>query len=95
MGGSWANTSTSDWKFAAIQQIGLCISQNYKSIEESFLDAASNSSKVSFLSFSNFVDKNEALRGFNLTEPLMQKLFAYIDPHKKSFISLKDWLSAF
>jgi hypothetical protein len=26
MGGSWTNISTNDWKFAAIQQIGLNIS---------------------------------------------------------------------
>jgi hypothetical protein len=94
MGGSWANTSTSDWKFAAIQQMGLCISQKYPSIEDSFLDAAILN-KVNFSNFSDFVDKNDALRGFNLTAPLMQKLFAYMDPHKKSFMSLKDWQSAF
>lgn len=71
MGGSWTNTSTTDWKFAAIQQIGLSISQNYDSIESSFLDASGNSSKVSFDGFSSFIAKNEALRGFNLTLPLL------------------------
>jgi len=25
----------------------------------------------------------------------MQKLYAEIDPHKKTFLNLKDWLSAF
>ena len=95
MGGSWANTSTSDWKFAAIQQIGLSISQGYESIESSFLDASNNTSKVNFNGFCAFIDKNESLRGFNLTMPLMQKLFASIDPHKKSFLILTDWLSAF
>lgn len=95
MGGSWANTSTNDWKFAAIQQIGLTISQRYSSIEDSFLDASRKTSKVNFTNFVDFIEKNEALRGFNFTTPLMQKLFGYMDPHQKTFLSVKDWLSAF
>jgi len=30
-----------------------------------------------------------------MTEQLIQKLFAELDPHKKTFISLKDWISSF
>jgi len=30
-----------------------------------------------------------------MTLPLMQKLFAEIDPHKKGFLVESDWLSAF
>jgi hypothetical protein len=73
----------------------LKISQNYSSIEDSFLDASENQGKVTFSRFVDFIKKNDALLGFNLTLPLQQKLFAFLDPHKKSFLSLKDWLSAF
>ena len=33
MGGGFSNVSALDWKFAAIQQIGLTISQKYSSLE--------------------------------------------------------------
>jgi len=95
MGGGFTVTSTHDWKFAAIQQIGLIISQKYRQIEDSFLDASKQTDKVNFDRFKAFVDKHNALKGFNLTTTLMQKLFAEIDPHKKTFLTLKDWLSAF
>ena len=36
MGGGFSNISSLDWKFAAIQQIGLTISKKYSSVEESF-----------------------------------------------------------
>ena len=32
MGGGLANVNIHDWMFAAIQQIGLCISKNYETI---------------------------------------------------------------
>jgi Ca2+-binding EF-hand superfamily protein len=73
----------------------LIISKKYDHIEDSFMDASGNTAKVDFASFMNFVDKHDALKGFNLTAELKQKLFAEIDPHKKSFVTLKDWLSAF
>jgi Fe-S-cluster formation regulator IscX/YfhJ len=59
------------------------------------MDASAGTTKVDFVSFMKFIDKHDALKGFNLTSDLKQKLFAEIDPHKKSFVSLKDWLSAF
>jgi hypothetical protein len=41
------------------------------------------------------VTKHNALKGFNLTTQLLQKVFAELDPHKKTFLTLKDWLSSF
>lgn len=95
MGGGLNASSTVDWKLAAIQQIGLKISKVYDSLEESFYDAAAQSDKVDLKKFNVFVDKHDALRGFNLTDMLKQKLFAEIDPHKKTFLSIKDWMNAF
>jgi len=95
MGGGFSNTSSLDWKFAAIQQIGLTISKNYGSLEESFKDASQLTDKVDFAKFQNFVQKNQGLHGFNITQCLLQKIFAEMDPHKKTYMDLKDWLSAF
>jgi hypothetical protein len=35
------------------------------------------------------------LKGFNLTDQLMQQLFSELDPHKKGFLSESDWMLAF
>ena len=35
------------------------------------------------------------MRGFNLPLHLVQKLFGEIDPHKKTYMTLNDWKSAF
>ena len=43
--------------------------------------------KVTFELFKRFIDKNDTLLGFNMTLPLMQKLFAEIDPHKKGYLT--------
>jgi hypothetical protein len=50
---------------------------------------------VTFEQFKVFIDENRALSGFNLTMPLIQKLFAEIDPHKKGYITENDWNNAF
>lgn len=42
-----------------------------------------------------FIDKYDALKGFSLTSDLKQKLFAEIDPHKKTYLAKKDWYNAF
>lgn len=71
------------------------ISKVYDSLEDSFFDASGETDKVDLVKFNAFVDKHDALRGFNLTDMLKQKLFAEVDPHKKTFLSIKDWINAF
>lgn len=51
--------------------------------------------KINFRVFYNYITSNNVLSGFNLTDELLQKLFAFIDPHKKGFISQSDWMRAF
>jgi len=41
------------------------------------------------------VDRTQSLNGFNMTLPLLQKLFAELDPHKKGFLAEQDWKNAF
>jgi Ca2+-binding EF-hand superfamily protein len=45
--------------------------------------------------FHEFVKKEQALIGFNLTEELYHTLFASMDVHKKGYMDLTDWISAF
>ena len=71
MGGGFATTSTHDWKLAAIQQIGLVISRNYESIEAGFGAASNHTDKVNFEKFKAFIEKHNALQGFNITLPLL------------------------
>lgn len=91
LGGGFEITSTNNWKFAAIQQIGLRISKNYESIQESFDDATGETNIINFAKFQKFVHKNEALQGFDITYQLLQKIFAELDPHKKTFLNYSDW----
>lgn len=95
MGGGFAQTGIHDWKMSALQQIGLVISAKYPSIEKSFENASQNTGKVNFENFKAFIEKHDALRGFNLTLTLLQKLFGEIDPHKKTYMTMKDWANAF
>lgn len=41
--------------------------------------------------FRSFLDRSRALFGFNLTNDMIHALFFELDPHKKGFLSLKDW----
>ena len=94
-GGGLSNASTFDWKFSAIQQMGLFMSKKFPTLDASFEEAARGNLKVSFENFKLFVDKQDCLSGLNLTVPLMQRLFSELDPHKKGFINLNDWKNAF
>jgi hypothetical protein len=71
LGGGLSTISALDWKFAAVQQIGLIMSKKFASVEESFLDAAQNQERVDFGKFEAFVERTQALGGFNMTRQLM------------------------
>lgn len=45
--------------------------------------------------FSQWIEKSRALAGFDLTDKLLQTLFADLDPHKKGYLSEADWVNAF
>ena len=64
-------------------------------MESSFEAASQGTEKVNFEKFNAWVEKHHALRGFNLPLHLIQKLFGEIDPHKKTYMTLNDWKSAF
>ena len=95
LGGGLQNTSTFDWKFSVIQQIGLMLSKKYASVEKSFREATEGQPKLKYAQFSEFLDREHAFQGFNLTQPLIQKLFSELDPHKKGFMNINDWRNAF
>jgi Ca2+-binding EF-hand superfamily protein len=45
--------------------------------------------------FSNWVEQKRVLIGFELTDQLVQQVFSEVDPHKKGYVTLDDWLNAF
>ena len=45
--------------------------------------------------FKKWIEKNRVLTGFDLTDRLIQKLFADLDPHKKGYLIEADWVNAF
>ncbi len=47
--------------------------------------------KIDFEQFKAFLEKQNAVSGFNLTNKLMQQLFAELDSHKKGFLTDNDW----
>ena len=94
MGGGFVTSSTQDWKYSALQQLGLVISQRYNRIDDSFLEASNQSDRITFQQFYDFIIKLDALPGFNLTTSLFQKLFAEMDPHRKTYLTLKDWVNS-
>ena len=95
LGGSFAQTSSFDWKLSAIQQIGLVLSKKYSSSKESFEDASEHLQKVTFEQFKNFMERHQCLQGFNLTVGLTQQLFSELDPHRKGYLLENDWVNAF
>ena len=50
---------------------------------------------MTYSNFKEWVEASRSLHGFNLTETLLQQFFAYLDPHKKGFLSENDWENAF
>ena len=95
LGGIFMNTSTFDWKFCSIQQIGLVLSRRYQTLKASFKAAALEKDRVNYADFTTFISKQEALKGLNLTESLVKQLFCDLDSHKKGYLVFQDWLNAF
>lgn len=95
MGGALGTTSTFNWKFSAIQQVSLVLSKRYNSCEDSYKQAAGNKNRLNMGEFRAFVEKEQALNGFNLTEALYQQLFSELDAHKKGYLDLNDWTQIF
>lgn len=80
-----------EWKDSAKQSLGLFVSKNYDSAEECFEEVSGNKDRITIDNFSNWLNKTRVLNSYRLTAQLVQELFAYLDPHKKGFISIKDW----
>jgi Ca2+-binding EF-hand superfamily protein len=59
------------------------------------LEISRHSNSISYNNFVEWLNKNHAIQGFNLTENLVQEFFASLDPHKKGYLSENDWENAF
>lgn len=95
LGGALLTGSTFDWKFSAVQQIGLILSKKFGSAGLSYDACADRKPRVNFEMFKTFLARSEALEGFNLTVALLQQLFSELDSHKKGYLSKNDWELAF
>jgi Ca2+-binding EF-hand superfamily protein len=84
-----------DWKNSARQQLGLMLSRIFPDIHRAFETISELTLRITFEHFSKWVEKNQALKGFNLTHQLLQQLFADLDPHKKGYLSEQDFVLAF
>ena len=51
--------------------------------------------KIFYTQFLKWIRANNALRGFDVTEKLLQELFSDLDPHKKGYVTEQDWQNAF
>ncbi|OMJ89166.1 hypothetical protein SteCoe_8712 [Stentor coeruleus] len=87
--------SNPDWKKSAKQQLGLYLSRNYPNIKIAFEVVSELTGKIKLEQFIKWVESNQVLRGFNLTQQLLEKLFADLDPHRKAYITESDWDHAF
>ena len=45
--------------------------------------------------FLSWIQTHNILQGFNLTRDLLCKLFAWLDPHRKGYLTEADWLHLF
>lgn len=59
--GGLHKVSTFDWKFGAIQQMGLHLSKYFASLDESFEAASKGTGKIPFDHFKSFVDSQDCL----------------------------------
>ena len=84
-----------NWLLSARQQIGLFISKTYPTIKLAFESVSELTGKIKLEQFTNWVEKNQILSGFNLTQELLEKLFANLDPHRKAYITESDFCTAF
>ncbi|CAG9315143.1 unnamed protein product [Blepharisma stoltei] len=80
-----------DWRESAKQQLGIYISRHFASYRAAFDSVSGDTGKITLDQFSKWLSDSQALSGFNLTQQLIQQLFAYLDPHKKGYISDQDW----
>ena len=79
------------WKDSAKQSLGLYISKKYQTAYECFQEILSSRDKITFDLFSSWLTKTQVLNSYRLTQQLVQEFFAFLDPHKKCYLSKEDW----
>ncbi|KAL4476370.1 hypothetical protein ABPG74_010103 [Tetrahymena malaccensis] len=80
-----------NWIKNCLQQISIYFSKQEKNAQEQFEIVSGYKPQVTYSRFVKWIEQSDALQGFNLTDKLSQQLFSYLDPHKKGFITIKDW----
>ena len=80
-----------EWRDAAKQSLGLFVSKKYYDPQEAFEAASGKTDRVTLVSFLAWINSTQVLTEYRLTNQLIQQLFAYLDPHKKGYLSAEDW----
>ena len=88
-------SSSPEWRRCAKQQLGLFLSKQFPDIITGFEVISQLSGKVNFDQFKNWILGKNALAGFNLTQDLLQRLFADMDAQRKGYLTVQDWKLAF
>lgn len=94
-GGRVSDKGTFDWKLKARQQIGYWVTRNCSSLADCFNTISKSTTCIRYENFKTWLETNNVLKGFNLTDKLMQQLFSDLDPHKKGNLTENDWTIAF
>eukprot|EP00825_Cyclidium_porcatum_P013302 TRINITY_DN1701_c0_g3_i2.p1 TRINITY_DN1701_c0_g3~~TRINITY_DN1701_c0_g3_i2.p1 ORF type:complete len:627 (+),score=122.35 TRINITY_DN1701_c0_g3_i2:88-1968(+) len=89
------NFSSFDWKLNAKQQLGLVLTRKFPDLTKSFDVISGYRKKLLYDKFFKWITETNALKGFDLTERLMQQLFSDLDQHKKGYLTEQDWEIAF
>lgn len=89
------NFSSFDWKLNAKQQLGLVLTRRFPDLTKSFDVISGYRKKLLYDRFLKWVTDTNAMKGFDLTEKLMQDLFSDLDQHKKGYLTEQDWEIAF
>eukprot|EP00347_Sterkiella_histriomuscorum_P022283 403331031 len=80
-----------DWRLSAVQQIKNYITSVYQDLKVAFEDFSEYKNQITYHQFKKTIEKRDLLKGFNLSIQLLQELFAFLDPHKKGYLTLQDF----
>lgn len=71
------------------------LSRKFKSIQESFDIISGYKNRLLYQSFKQWIEDNQTLNGFDLTDKLLLEVFSSLDPHKKGYVTLNDFKNNF
>ena len=71
------------------------MTREFDNLIASFEAISNYQHKMRYEQFAKYTETSNCLNGFDLTEKCMHSLFSNLDLHKKSYLSVSDWVTAF